>query len=32
MISIDKIRSQFPALHQKVNGFPLVYLDNGAHT
>ena len=32
MISIDKIRSQFPALHQKVNGFPLVYLDNGATT
>jgi len=29
---INDIRSQFPALHQEVNGKPLVYLDNGATT
>ncbi len=29
---IDDIRAQFPALHQEVNGKPLVYLDNGATT
>ena len=29
---IDKIRSDFPALHQKVNGKPLIYFDNGATT
>ncbi len=32
MISIEKIRAQFPALNQKVHGHPLVYLDNGATT
>ncbi len=26
------LRSEFPALHQTVNGQPLVYLDNGAST
>ncbi|MEE2835319.1 MAG: cysteine desulfurase [Myxococcota bacterium] len=26
------LRSQFPTLHQEVNGQPLVYLDNGATT
>jgi cysteine desulfurase/selenocysteine lyase len=29
---IDDIRAKFPALHQEVNGKPLVYLDNGATT
>ena len=32
MISIEKIRAQFPALNQIVHGHPLVYLDNGATT
>ena len=27
MIDVDKIRAQFPALHQKVNGKDLVYID-----
>ncbi|MEG1022195.1 MAG: aminotransferase class V-fold PLP-dependent enzyme, partial [Myroides sp.] len=27
---INKIRSQFPILHQQVNGKPLVYFDNAA--
>ena len=30
MLDIQKIRSQFPILSQKVNGKPLVYFDNGA--
>lgn len=29
-VEFEKIRSQFPVLHQKVNGKPLVYLDNAA--
>ncbi len=29
-IDIEKIRSQFPVLHQQVNGHQLVYLDNAA--
>lgn len=29
---INQIRNDFPALHQRVNGKPLVYLDNGATT
>lgn len=29
-ISISDIRKEFPILNQKVNGRPLVYLDNGA--
>ncbi|TNI21421.1 aminotransferase class V-fold PLP-dependent enzyme [Aeromonas dhakensis] len=28
----DRLRSQFPALEQEVNGHPLVYLDNAATT
>ena len=27
---VERIRKDFPALHQQVNGKPLVYLDNGA--
>ncbi len=30
MLDINKIRSDFPILTQKVNGKPLVYFDNGA--
>ncbi len=30
MFDIQNIRSQFPILSQKVNGKPLIYLDNGA--
>jgi len=30
MINIDKIRKDFPILNQKVNGKPLIYLDNAA--
>ena len=29
-IDIRKIREQFPVLHQKVNGKPLIYFDNAA--
>src|SRR5262245_12065134 len=29
---IDKVRRDFPVLHQKVHGKPLVYLDNAATT
>jgi cysteine desulfurase/selenocysteine lyase len=29
-IDIEKIREQFPILHQKVNGKPLIYFDNAA--
>lgn len=29
---IDKLRADFPILHQEVNGQPLVYLDNAATT
>lgn len=29
-IDVDKIRAQFPVLHQKVNGKPLIYFDNAA--
>lgn len=31
-IDIQKIREEFPILHQEVNGKPLVYLDNAAST
>ena len=31
-IDIEKIRLQFPILHQEVNGKPLVYFDNAATT
>jgi cysteine desulfurase/selenocysteine lyase len=30
VIDIEKIRTQFPVLHQKVNGKSLIYLDNAA--
>ncbi|HTF85957.1 MAG TPA: aminotransferase class V-fold PLP-dependent enzyme, partial [Cellvibrio sp.] len=29
---VDRIRQDFPILHQQVNGHPLVYLDNAATT
>ncbi|MBI1767908.1 MAG: cysteine desulfurase [Bacteroidetes bacterium] len=29
-MDIEKIRAQFPVLHQKVNGKPLIYFDNAA--
>jgi cysteine desulfurase / selenocysteine lyase len=29
-LDIQKIRKQFPVLHQEINGKPLVYLDNAA--
>ncbi|HSG90347.1 MAG TPA: cysteine desulfurase [Pseudomonadales bacterium] len=29
---VEAVRAQFPALHQEVNGRPLVYLDNAATT
>lgn len=29
-VDFEKIRKDFPALHQKVNGHPLVYLDSAA--
>jgi len=32
VIDVNNIRHQFPTLHQEVNGYPLVYLDNGATT
>ena len=31
-LDMEKIRSQFPVLHQMVNNHPLVYLDNAATT
>ncbi|MDQ6964487.1 MAG: cysteine desulfurase [Mariprofundales bacterium] len=32
MMDIDKLRGEFPALHQMVHGKPLTYLDNAATT
>src|SRR3954471_15897009 len=32
LLHIDTIREQFPVLHQKVNGKPLIYFDNAATT
>jgi cysteine desulfurase/selenocysteine lyase len=32
LIDVSKIREQFPILKQKVNGYDLVYFDNGATT
>jgi cysteine desulfurase/selenocysteine lyase len=29
---MEALRADFPILHQKVNGHPLVYLDNAATT
>ena len=31
-IDVDRIRQDFPILHQEINGKPLVYLDNAATT
>lgn len=31
-LDVQKVRAQFPALHQTVHGRPLVYLDNAATT
>jgi len=31
-LDVEKIREQFPVLHQKINGRDLVYLDNAATT
>lgn len=31
-LDISDIKKQFPILDQKINGYPLVYLDNGATT
>ncbi|MBA2709256.1 MAG: cysteine desulfurase [Tatlockia sp.] len=31
-MNIEEIRSHFPALHQQINGYSLVYLDNAATT
>ena len=32
MMDVEKIRAEFPILHQQVYGKPLVYLDNAATT
>ena len=32
LIDVEKIRKDFPILHQKIHGNPLVYFDNGATT
>ncbi len=32
MLNVQAIRTQFPGLHQKVHGKPLIYLDNAATT
>lgn len=32
MFEVDKIRQDFPALHQEVHGKPLIYFDNAATT
>ena len=29
---VEKVRADFPALHQQISGHPLAYLDNGAST
>ncbi len=31
-LDVERIRADFPALHQEINGKPLVYLDNAATT
>ncbi len=31
-LNVNKIRQDFPVLHQQVNGYPLIYLDNAATT
>ncbi|MFM7857812.1 MAG: cysteine desulfurase CsdA, partial [Flammeovirgaceae bacterium] len=30
VLNMEEIRSQFPVLHQQVNGQPLIYFDNAA--
>ena len=32
ILDVEKIRADFPALHQESHGHPLVYLDNAATT
>jgi cysteine desulfurase / selenocysteine lyase len=32
LVNLEALRTDFPILHQKVNGHPLVYLDNAATT
>ena len=32
LLSVERVRRDFPILHQEVNGRPLVYLDNAATT
>lgn len=32
ILDVERIRQDFPILHQTVNNYPLVYLDNGATT
>src|SRR5689334_10989413 len=32
LVPVDGWRSLFPALHQRVNGYPLTYLDSAATT
>lgn len=32
LFNVNKIRKDFPALHQLINGSPLIYLDNAATT
>ncbi|HEV2736820.1 MAG TPA: cysteine desulfurase [Longimicrobiaceae bacterium] len=31
-LDVERVRAEFPILHQEVNGHPLVYLDNAAST
>ena len=31
-LDVQALRADFPALHQQVNGKPLIYLDNAATT
>lgn len=30
LLNVEEIRKDFPVLHQEVNGYPLIYLDNAA--
>ncbi len=32
VVDVERLRADFPALHQEVHGYPLVYLDNAATT
>ena len=31
-LNVESVRHDFPILHQKIHGHPLVYLDNAATT